>query len=300
METFTEKTQIELDENTDSWEFNRKNKKTLKPTEIIENMLQALGLSKNETQVYLYLALSKERKASEISEALNLHRTNTYRLLGDLEKKGLVSSVFEKPLKFIATPFEQAVDALIKTKKLRIQRLEKKKKALVNIWLSMPKPEIKEQRKEVFQILEGEEQINLKAAEVIQNAQKEINIFASEEDLSSFYNSGLTEKLEKLSKKNLDINLLTGSSPKSRFFAEKIKLQNKRYTPASDDALPTFILSDQKQLIFMIRRSNGKSGKRTALTGISALWTSYESFIKALGALFRGLWNGGIKRSQRK
>ncbi len=296
METFTEQPQIKL-ETTDAWKFSGKDKKNLKPTEIIENMLQALGLSKNETQVYLYLALSKERKASEISEALHLHRTNTYRILGDLEKRGLVSSVFEKPLKFIATPFEQAIETLIETKKLRIQLLEKKKKNLIDVWLSIPKPEIEEKRKEVFQILEGEEQINLKAVEVIQNAQRQINVFASEEDLSSFYNSGFMETLEKLSKKNINVNLLTNNSRKSRFFIEKIKLPNKKYASADNDAVPTFILADQKQLIFMIRKSNGKNRGKTVRKKNSALWTNYEAFSEAFGALFTGLWSNGTKHA---
>jgi sugar-specific transcriptional regulator TrmB len=301
METFTEEPQIELsDEDLNACKSSRKDRRPHKATEIIENMLQALGLSKHETRVYLYLALSKERKASEISEALNLHRTNTYRILGDLEKRGLVSSVFEKPLKFIAVPFEQTIDALIETKKLRIQKLEKKKRNLIELWLSLPKPEIGEQRKEVFQILEGEEQIDLKATEVIQNAQREINVFASEEDLARFYNSGLIEKLEKPSKKKLEINLLANNSPKSRFFVEKIRLQNKRYTSADNDAVPTFILVDQKQLVFMIRRFNESNSKKTARPRISALWTNYEAFTKALGTLFSGLWSGGIKHAQRK
>jgi sugar-specific transcriptional regulator TrmB len=299
METFTDDPQIELcDENLDAWKSNRKDKRPPKPTEIIENMLQMLGLSKNETHVYLYLALSKERKASEISEALNLHRTNTYRILGDLEKRGLVSSVFEKPLKFIATPFEQAVDALIETKKLRIRRLEKKKKDLINVWLSLPKPEIEEQRKEVFQILEGEEQIDLKAIEVLQNAQNQINIFASEEDLPRFYNSGFMEKLEKL--KNIDINFLTNNSSKSRFFVEKTRLQNKRIMSADKDAIPTFILADQKHLIFTIRKFAEKDGKKTARPKTSALWTNYEAFTIALGALFSELWRSGIKYTHSK
>jgi sugar-specific transcriptional regulator TrmB len=302
MEAFEEESQqVGLcDESLDAWKLIRKDKKPLKCIEIIENMLQKLGLSKNEVQVYLYLALSKERKASEISEALNLHRTNTYRILRDLEKRGIVSSVFEKPLKFIATPFARAIDALIETKKLKIQRLERKKKDLINVWLSLPKPEIKEQRKEVFQILEGEEQIDLKATEVIQNAQKEINVFASEEDLSHFYNSGFMEILERLSKKNLDINFLTNNSPKSRFFVEKIRLHNKLYVSADNDAIPTFILVDQKQLIFMIRRFIEKNGKKTARPRISALWTNYEAFIKALGSLFSELRSGGIKHALSK
>ncbi|MCL6507784.1 MAG: helix-turn-helix domain-containing protein, partial [Bryobacteraceae bacterium] len=129
----------------------------------IEKALRGLGLSKNEVKVYVYLSRTGEHKASEISEALSLHRTETYRILRDLEKRGLISSVFEKPLKFIATPFEKALDILIETKRMKLNLLEKKRQNLVNIWLSLPKPEVELERKEGFQILEGEEQISLKA-----------------------------------------------------------------------------------------------------------------------------------------
>ncbi|HVP40824.1 MAG TPA: helix-turn-helix domain-containing protein, partial [Candidatus Krumholzibacteriaceae bacterium] len=149
------------DETTGAWKFVKKDKGPLKNVEIIEHTLLKLGLSKNEVRVYLYLARYGERKASEISEALCLHRTETYRILRDLEKRGMVSSVFEKPLKFIATPFEKAIDLLIEAKKLRIKLLERKKKSLVDVWLTLPRPNIAPERKEVFQILEGEEQIDL-------------------------------------------------------------------------------------------------------------------------------------------
>jgi sugar-specific transcriptional regulator TrmB len=291
METVEESPQTGLcDENSEAWNAS-KNKKPPKSMEMIEKTLETLGLSKHETQVYLYLALYKELKATQIAEALNLHRTNTYRLLRDLEKKGIVSSVFEKPMKFIAAPFDRAIDTLIETKKLRIQRLENKKKDIVNAWLSLPKPEAEEQRKEVFQILEGEEQINLKAAEAIQNAQQEINVFASEEDLPRFYNSGFMAKLEKLSKKNKHIHLLTCKSPKSRFFIEKIKLPNKRYVSADKADVPSFILADQKQLVFMIKSLNDKNGRKKVRPRISALWTNYDAFMKALNSLFSELWN---------
>lgn len=85
-----------------------------------------------------------------------------------------MSSKLEKPLKFFAVLFEEAIDILIESKKLRLQRLEKEKNQLVQVWLSLPKPEIADSQKEVFQILEGEEQITLKMAEVLQNAQNEI------------------------------------------------------------------------------------------------------------------------------
>jgi len=277
------------DEHTGLWRLVRKDKGPLKSIETIEIMLRRLGLSKNEIRVYVYLARFRERKASEISEVLNLHRTETYRILRDLEKRGLVSSVFEKPLKFIATPFERAIDALIEAKKLRIQRLEKRKKDLISIWMSLPKPEVELERKEVFQILEGEEQINLKAIEIIQNAQREVNVFASEEDLLSLYHSGFIDRMERLSKKNSYIRLLTNDSPKSRFFAEKIRLPNVKHALSDGEDIPTFILADQEQLLFIIRKNNEKNEK-TPRAKIAALWTNYEAFIRALEKLFSELW----------
>ncbi|MEM3458314.1 MAG: helix-turn-helix domain-containing protein [Candidatus Bathyarchaeia archaeon] len=272
------------DENTGSWRFVKTDKGLSKSLETIEKTLYRLGLSKNEIKVYVYLARAGERKASEISEGLSLHRTETYRILRDLEKKGLISSVFEKPLKFIATPFEKALDILIETKKMKLSLLEKRKANLVDIWLSLPKPEAENERKEVFQILEGEEQISLKADEILNTAEKEVSIFVSEHDIPNFYHSGLLDKLEKISKKDVNVQLLTNYSPKSCFFIEKIKLKKAKYSLSNVDELPTFILTDNSQLVLLIRTNNGK--KRVA-----ALWTNYDAFVKALKTLFLELWN---------
>jgi sugar-specific transcriptional regulator TrmB len=272
------------DENTGLWRFVKADSGTAKSLEMIEKTLHRLGLSKNEIKVYLYIARTGEHKASEISEALSLHRTETYRILRDLEKKGLVSSVFEKPLKFIATTFEKALEVLIETKKMKINLLEKRKGSLVDVWLSLPKQETEIERKEVFQILEGEDQINLKAEEILNNSKKEASVFTSEHDIPNFYHSGLLDKLEKKSKESINVQLLTNYSPKSCFFIEKIKLKKAKYSLSDVEGLPTFILVDDAQLLLLIRKDNGK--KRVA-----ALWTNYDAFVKALKALFLELWN---------
>ncbi|MCK4669097.1 TrmB family transcriptional regulator [Candidatus Bathyarchaeota archaeon] len=272
------------DENSGLWKVVRIDKGHAKSVEVIEETLRGLGLSKNEVRVFMHLGRTGEHKASEISEALSLHRTETYRILRDLEKRGLVSSVFEKPLKFIATPFEKALEALIETRKMRVNILEKKKDSLVNLWLSLPQLEIEPERKEVFQILEGEEQICLKADEILNNVESEVSTFMSERDIANFYHSGIMDKLKKMSKKNVKVQLLTNYSPKSCFFIEKINLKNAKYSLSEiDDELPTYILADDKQLLLLVRTNNGKKK-------VAALWTNYDAFIKALKALFVELW----------
>jgi len=271
------------DEKSGIWRFIKTDKGPNKSVETIEKALCRLGLSKNEIRVYIYLARTGEHKASEISEALSLHRTETYRILRDLEKKGLISSVFEKPLKFIATPFEKALDILIETKKMKISLLERRKQSLVDLWLSLPKTETENERKEVFQILEGEEQISLKTNEILSNVQEEALVYLSEHDITNFYHSGVLDRLENAAKTNVNVQLLTNYSPKSCFFIDKMKLKKAKYSLSNNGDLPTFLLADNEQLLLLIRKDNGK--KRVA-----ALWTNYEAFIKALKTLFIQLW----------
>ncbi len=269
----------------------RKNREPLESLKIIENTFLKFGLSRNEIRVYIYLARSGMRKAREISDALSLHRTETYRILRDLGKRGLTSSVLEKPLKFIAAPLEEAIEILIKAQKLKIQLLEKKKQNLIDIWFSIPQQKIEPQNKEIFQILEGEEPIIIKANEILERTKEEIYVLAPDLDLLRFYHSGFTDNLEKISKKNVKVLLLTTDSPKSRFIVEKMKLTGIKHLFSNVDNLPAFIISDQEQLLFSIKNGNDTQDQRMRKKKERIfLWTNYDAFIKALKTLFLELW----------
>jgi sugar-specific transcriptional regulator TrmB len=287
MESLVEKPEAVVklyDKEAGSWKFVRKNKRPDELLKPIERMLQKLGLSRNEVKVYIHLARTGEQKASEISEAVSIHRTETYRILRGLEKRGLVLSVFEKPLKFIATPFEKAMDVLVGAEKLKLERLERRTRKLVDIWLSLPKLERDPKRKEVFQILEGKEPINMKANELLDKTEKEIYVHASENDLAWLYHSGFMEKLEEYSEKKLDVRLLTNRSRKSCFFLEKMNLNNLEHCFSDLEGIPSFIVSGREQILLWVK--NGGENREVA-----ALWTNYEAFHKTLQTFFLELWN---------
>jgi hypothetical protein len=147
----------------------------------------------------------------------------------------------------------------------------------------------------VFQILEGEEQIDLKADEILENTKKELLMFAPEGDLSRFYYSGFLDKLEKSAKKNVGIMLLTNHSSKSHFFIDRTKL-NAKYSDSKVEDLPSFIIADKKHLLLSIRKTDDNSNEdASARHGkIAALWTNYGAFIKALEKLFTELWKTEI------
>lgn len=280
------------DKNAPVWKLLKKERKPFDFLADIEKTFLQFDLSRNEIRVYLYLARSGVQKAREISDMLSLHRTETYRILRDLEKRGLISCILEKPLKFTAVAFEQAYDVLVKTKKLNVELLERKKKELVDLWLSIPQQKAEPETKEIFQILEGEEQLILKANEIVDRTKKEICVLAPDLDLLRLYHSGFTDNLEKVSKKKAKALLLTNSSPKSRFIAEKMGLSDVKYLSVKSDDLPSFILSDQQELLFSIKNGNGNQDAevRRKKEKISFLWTNYSTFIKALQLLFANLW----------
>lgn len=279
-------------ENAPVWKILKK-ERSFAYLEDIEKTFLQFDLSRNEIRVYLYLARSGIQKAREISDTISLHRTETYRILRDLEKRGLLSCILEKPIKFIAVPFEEAYDILVKTKKLSVQLLERKKKDLVNLWSSIPRQNVDPETKKIFQILEGKEHLILKANEIAERSKKEIFVVAPEPELIRLYNSGFTDKLEKISNKKIKVLLLTNNSPTSRFIAEKTGLRDIQYIPINSDELPSFILSDHQELLFSINNSNEhqESGMQRKKEKPSFIWTNYNAFIKALNLLFTTLWS---------
>ncbi|HEY4674946.1 MAG TPA: helix-turn-helix domain-containing protein [Candidatus Bathyarchaeia archaeon] len=276
------------DEKNDVWRFVKRDKGFNSQLMAIEDTLSKFGLLRNEIRVYLYLARMGERKASEIAEAISLHRTETYRILRDLEKKGVVFSAFEKPLKFTAAPLERAIDLLIEAQRMKIKLLEKEKNSLVQLWLSMPQPRVENNKKEIFQILEGEHQIILKADELLGRTREEMRIFAPEEHLALLYHSDFTDSLKRYLNK-IDIVLITESSLKSRFFIERMDLPDHKYRMVDVMNLPCFIISDRKELLITIQENDEDKKK----TKILALWTNQNAFVEVLQVLFSKLFETG-------
>jgi len=224
MEIALEKTPslVKMHNDNDALKLVKRDKGFTKQLSTIEETLARFGLLKNEIKVYLYLARAGEKKAGEIAEAIALHRTETYRILRDLEKKGILFSVFEKPLKFTAVPLDKAIDLLVDAQKMKIRLLEKEKETLVTMWMQLPQPKVESTKKELFQMLQGEQQVVLKAEELLDKTTSEFQIFVPDDYLSQLYYSDFTDKLRK-KLGVLNITLLTEDSAKSAFFIEQMK-----------------------------------------------------------------------------
>ncbi|MGB8780339.1 MAG: helix-turn-helix domain-containing protein [Candidatus Bathyarchaeia archaeon] len=274
------------DEKADPWRIVCREKGPNKQLEIMHNALARYGLSQNEIRAYVYLAKADEKKAAEIAEAISLHRTEAYRTLRDLEKRGIVLSTFEKPLRFTAVPLDKAIERLMETEKTRLKLLEKEKADLIQLWSSMPKPRNDKSKKEVFQILEGESQVILKANDLLGKTRTELRIFAPEEYLAQLYRSDFMDNLEQRSY-DVSINLLTEDSLKSRFFCERIGWSNHSCCVGDVSKLPCFIISDREELLIVYSKKSQDEGRaRKKRSRTAALWTNSNALVASMLALF--------------
>jgi sugar-specific transcriptional regulator TrmB len=257
----------------------------------IEDTLARFGLLKNEIRVYLYLARAGEKKAGEIAEAIQLHRTETYRILRDLEKKGIVFSIFEKPLKFTAVDLDKAIDLLVDAQKIKIKMLEQEKPSLVELWQSMPMAKAEVAKKELFQMLEGEQQVLMKANELLERSEESFQIYAGADYLSELYYNDFSDKLKSQSRK-IDVQIVTDNSPKSAYFLGQMQWLTGQHRIADQSSLPCFMVSDNQEVLIAFHERSGDNGDESKKKfRTAAIWTNYKALVNTLEILFTKLTN---------
>jgi sugar-specific transcriptional regulator TrmB len=255
----------------------------------IKKALIRLKLSKNEIKVYLYLARFGAQKAQKIAEALNLHRTEAYKILRTLENEGIIYRVLERPMKFKSITLEKLLNIKLEEKRERIYQLEKKKIELLELWDSLPEVTEPETEGKMLQVTEGKKQIINKISNLLKISEKRFKGVIKDRHLIWIYNSTFFEELESLSsRKNIDAKILTDYSPSSTFVLEQLNLTNCDFAFLHLKDQPSFVISDVGHMILFIENDDDK---------ICVLETNDNSMIKSYENLFGLLWESQNRKN---
>jgi len=100
----------------------------------VQEMLMELGLTKNESKLYIYLNKNGLKEAREIAQNQKIPRTYTYRLLKELLNKGIVTLISDTPAKFEGIALDEALDILINNELKRIEELQLMRSELSELW----------------------------------------------------------------------------------------------------------------------------------------------------------------------
>jgi len=249
---------------------------------ILEN-LRKFGLTQNESKIYVYLGKNGPKKAIDISRQQKIPRTETYHLLSTLQKKGIVTSTFEKPTKFEGLSFEKTISTLITNEQKRIDDLHVLKKELIELWESIPNSKISEEKPNTsrFQILQGKSIILNKLENMTKNSQKEILVIGNEKDLFKLYHSDFFQILKK---SKSDVKILTSHSNDKNVLFKGISEAKIKTFPKESNKNQFFIITDSNEIILFLNDGLDEG------SDVTSVWTDSQIFVNSFKTLFELTW----------
>ena len=125
--------------------------------------------------MYVFLAKHGALRSGEITKLIKMDKAEVYRVLTNLQTKGLVEKTIESPTRFISTPFERAIDSFIKYKRDEANLVERTKKDLIRDWNQITKTK-QALPLERFIVIEGRRKIYPRISEMIKETKNELSI----------------------------------------------------------------------------------------------------------------------------
>ena len=217
----------------------------------LEENLKKLGLTGNESKVYLELIKRGSISANDLAKKLSFDRTLTYQILNNLIQKGLVNHILkEKKRYFEASAPENLLNS--------IKEKERLASSIIPNLKSLEKIERTEQDVKVY---EGKNGLRVLFTELLN--QKNINIFGAtgkSYEILKFEIPHLIKEVEEKGLKGKMIsNLKFKNHPMTKIKGIKVKYLKKEKSQATtiiyDDKVSIHLLKD-KPLIIIIKNKD--------------------------------------------
>jgi pimeloyl-ACP methyl ester carboxylesterase/sugar-specific transcriptional regulator TrmB len=269
----------------------------LSETTIIE-VLQNLGLTEKEAEVYIFLAKRGPIKGVEVAKHLRKHKAQIYRILRRLQAKNLVEATLEAPTRFAAVPFEKVLDQFIKIKQEEAVFVERKKKDWLRNWEGISKSRI-QPTAEKFAVIEGSKKIYSKILQMITETKKQFSAILSVQGLARGEQFGIFDAaydhplkssitfqfLTEIQKKHLKAMKLLIPKLKTEIDVRAIK-SGSEYR-----LLPRMVIRDGEEILFFI---SPRTDLFITSQNESCLFINSRSLVQTLIGTFKDLWKDSI------
>jgi sugar-specific transcriptional regulator TrmB len=253
--------------------------------EEIVNQLIGYGLSKNEAKVVTFLAKRGAEKASVAARALRLNRTETYRTLRNLQRRGLIEASLEEPVRFQAVAFSRCLEILLRERKNKLAVLEERTAVLERAFETLS-VETAAPAFERFQVLEGRARIGQKLLFMCENSKLQIDLMMGSSDLAGGSARVGLATLSLLAKRGRKIRIITNIDSGSVRLVEPLQtLIAFRHLDLAQRPAPRASIIDDTEALLGMASDEGGSDQ-------VALWISSRSFVRGLHTYFNEIWSG--------
>ncbi len=138
-------------------------------------------------------------------------------------------------------------------------------------------------------MLEGDQQVLMKANELLERTEHNFQIYATSEYLADLYYNDFSDKLKTQADK-VTVTVVTDTSLKSAYFLGEMTWLSNQHRITDDQNLPCFMISDNKEvLISFHEKDNEDSDDIKKKYRTAAIWTNYKALVNTLQTLFSKL-----------
>lgn len=249
--------------------------------------LQEYGLTRNEARVLVFLAKAGPSKASEVARAAQINRTETYRTIRNLQRRGLVEATLERPVRFQSVPFDKCVQALIDERKAKVRILEQRGEDLRHQFEGI-RVEPVSQEVERFQVVEGRLRIEQRLHSMYAQALKSVMTVLSPSEVIRADTSDLFDLLGDAAKNGIRVRVITAINQTNLEIVEKLRENiEMRHLDLKAKPIPRVSIIDDNEALFEITTADEtpRSGEEVAL------WINSHAFVRNLQAYFEEMWN---------
>lgn len=203
-------------------------------------LLEKLGLSKNESKVYIALVKLGSAFVTEIAKKTNVHRVNIYDVLESLQEKGLVASVIKINKKIFSPANPEELKKLLIKKEEELKQTEQELSELSNIFKKTVKREV--------QLFKGKLGLKTVLKDVL-TSKTEILNYGSSGMFPSYYPEYFNIWESHRAKNKIKMKIITSKSVKGK--VPKKKLQTIKFLDTKFQSLTSTFIYENKIAIFM-------------------------------------------------
>ena len=268
----------------------------------IESILKNIGLTKRETEVYIFLAKYSALKSIEIAKKTRIDTAEVYRILKSLQTKGIIEATLESPARYVIVPFERLIDSFIKARQDEVALVQKAKDSLLFDWKRISTKNL-EPSPEKFVVIEGESKIYLRFLQLVKDTKNQLSIVSTVQELVEANRFGVFDPIAlrslgskvqfqfitQLSKENISIlkALLkkinpTGFNIKGRSPDLGLRLSTR------------MVIRDEEEILLFITAE-----KETSTRKAVCLWTDCKTIVQSFTGVFESLWKNSTEIEKR-
>jgi sugar-specific transcriptional regulator TrmB len=236
-------------------------------------ILQNLGLSKNESKIYFALVKLKTASVNELSREANVHRVNTYDILQSLKAKGLVGTITKANKMFFEPANPEILSELLEKKKKELSETENSINSLKSLFEA-------EQTPQDVKVFKGKIGIKTILKDTL-TSKTEILNFGSSGMFPSYYSEYFDIWESQRAKQKIKMRIVTSKSMKGKTITKKIqtirflnmKFKNQTSTFIYEDKVAIFLWTENP-LAILIRNKEFSNSNRNYF---EYLWTNSEN-----------------------